>query len=88
MNYEAFQSSVKIGEEFHLQKAKLIPFHKPGDEMALASIFLSASKLMELLSKNIFKTINLSNYGEVHIFTEVEFILFNKKRIDGLVLGY
>ena len=86
MKYEAFQTSVKSGEEFHLQKARLIPFYKPGDEMALTSIFLSALKLIDPFRKNIFKTINLSNYGTVHIFTEVEFILFNKKRVDGLVV--
>ena len=86
MKFEAFQGFVKAGNEFHLQRARLIPFYKPGDEMALTSIFLSALKLIDPLRKNIFKTINLSNYGTVHIFTEVEFMLFKKKRVDGLII--
>ena len=86
MKFEAFQGFVKAGNEFHLQRARLIPFYKPGDEMALTSIFLSALKLIDPLRKNIFKTINLYNYGTVHIFTEVEFMLFKKKRVDGLII--
>ena len=86
MKFEAFQGFVKTGNEFHLQRARLIPFYKPGDEMALTSIFLSALKLIDPLRKNIFKTISLSNYGTVHIFTEVEFMLFKKKRVDGLII--
>ena len=86
MKFEAFQGFVKTGNEFHLQRARLIPFYKPGDEMALTSIFLSALKLIDPLRKNYFKTISLSNYGTVHIFTEVEFMLFKKKRVDGLII--
>ena len=53
MKFEAFQSFVKSGDEFHLQKARLIPFYKPGGEMALTSIFLSALKFIDPLRKNI-----------------------------------
>ena len=34
-----FNELVKSGEQIHLQTARLIPFYKPGDEMALTSIF-------------------------------------------------
>ncbi len=86
LKYSIFQDIIKGNEELHVQKARLIPFYKPGDEMALTSIFLSSLKMVDPYRKNIFKTINLSNYGKLHIFTEVEFVLFDKKRVDGLIL--
>tara|TARA_Y100001935_G_scaffold98255_1_gene81638 strand:- start:296 stop:1648 length:1353 start_codon:yes stop_codon:yes gene_type:complete len=86
LKFTDFQEKVSSGKEIHLQRARLIPFYKPGDEMALTSIFLSSLKLVDPYRKNIFKTINLSSYGKVHIFTEVEFVLFDKKRIDGLII--
>tara|TARA_B100001245_G_C22466618_1_gene238987 strand:+ start:238 stop:477 length:240 start_codon:yes stop_codon:yes gene_type:complete len=67
--FSDFQSSVRDGNEFHLQKARLIPFYKPGDEMALTSIFLASIKLIDQYRKSIFKAINLSTYGSIHIFT-------------------
>ena len=44
-----FNAIVKSGEEMHLQTARLIPFYKPGDEMALTSIFLSGLRLIKEL---------------------------------------
>jgi len=81
-----FKSLVNKGQELHLQPARLIPLHKPGDEMALSSIILSALRLVEEFRKNVFKEINLSRNGAIYIFNEVEFLLFEKKRIDGLLL--
>ena len=81
-----FNELVKSGEQIHLQTARLIPFYKPGDEMALTSIFLSGLRLIKEFRKHIFKSIGLISYGSVHIYTEVEFLLFDKKRIDGLIL--
>ena len=43
------------GNEIHLQNAALIPFHKPGDEMSLTSIFLSSLKLIKEFREKIFK---------------------------------
>lgn len=86
LEYSSFVELVNNGQEIHLQSAKLIPFYKPGDEMALTSIFLSALRLIKEFRINIFKAINLARNGNIHIFTEVEFILFDKKRIDGLIL--
>jgi hypothetical protein len=34
-----FMDLVESGEEINLRAARLIPFYKPGDEMALSSIF-------------------------------------------------
>ena len=81
-----FKSLVNKGQELHLQPARLIPFHKPGDEMALSSIILSALRLVKEFRKNVFQVINLSRTGTIYIFNEVEFLFFDKKRIDGLLL--
>jgi len=81
-----FMDLVKSGEEINLRAARLIPFYKPGDEMALSSIFLSGLRLITEFRKNLFKSITLPFSGSVHIYTEVEFLLFDKKRIDGLIL--
>ena len=81
-----FNAIVKSGEEMHLQTARLIPFYKPGDEMALTSIFLSGLRLIKEFRYKIFKSIGLTVSGSVHIYTEVEFLLFDKKRVDGLIL--
>ena len=74
------------GKEIHLQPASLIPFYKPGEEKALTSIFLSALRLITEFRHQIFYTIGLSRSNEIRIYTEAEFVLFDKKRIDGLIL--
>lgn len=81
-----FKKLVHEGNEIHLQTARLIPFYKPGDEMALTSIFMSALRLIKEFRKNISQAIGLTTSGYIHIFTEIEFLLFDKKRIDGLIL--
>jgi len=43
-------------------------------------------RLVKEFRKNISKAINLTQNGSIHIFTEVEFLLFEKKRVDGLIL--
>jgi len=86
MNIENFRSLVNTKEEIILHPARLIPFYKPGDEMSLTSIFLSALRLIEEFKDSIFKSINLSKSGNILVFTEVEFLLFENKRIDGLLL--
>ena len=79
LNYADFMDLIKSKDEINLQSAKLIPFYKPGDEMALTSIFLSGLRLINEFRKNLFKSIGLPYSGSVHIFTEVEFLLFDKK---------
>ena len=54
--------------------------------MALVSIFLSALRLVKEFRNQIFKTIDLSRSNHILIYTEAEFVLFDKKRIDGLIL--
>ena len=74
------------GKEFHLRPARLIPFYKPGDEMALTSIFLSALRLIDEFRKQIFQIVHLPKSGTIHAFAEVEFLLHKKQRVDGLVV--
>jgi len=80
--------SLQHGEnkEVILQPARLIPFYKPGDEMALTSVFLSALRLINEFRSQIFQTINLRKSNQMMFFTEVEFALFGRKRVDGLIL--
>ncbi len=86
LSIQNFDKLLATKKELNLQPARLIPFYKPGDEMALTSIFLSALRLITEFRNQIFQTIGLSRSSELRIYTEAEFILFNKKRIDGLIL--
>tara|TARA_Y100000768_G_scaffold386266_1_gene374250 strand:+ start:147 stop:1499 length:1353 start_codon:yes stop_codon:yes gene_type:complete len=85
-NFNVFLSGLENSNQFNLQQARLIPFYKPGDEMALTSILLSGLRLIKEFKKTVFKTINLNVSGKIHIFSEVEFTLFDNRRIDGLIL--
>lgn len=86
MHIEKFNSLIRNKNEIILQPAKLIPFYKPGDEMALTSIFLSGLRLVEEFKKSIFQAINLTRSGNIHVYSEIEFLSFDNKRIDGLLI--
>lgn len=86
LTVSAFESLEGAGKELNLQEARLIPFYKPGDEMALTSIFLSALRLVKEFRNQVFQAIGLSRSNRILIYTEAEFLLFEKKRIDGLIL--
>lgn len=86
LSVQNFDKLLATKKELNLQPARLIPFYKPGDEMALTSIFLSALRLITEFRNQVFQTIGLSRSSELRIYTEAEFILFDKKRIDGLIL--
>ena len=72
-SFADFKNLVRVGKEIHLQTARLIPFYKPGDEMALTSIFMSAMRLIKEFRKNISQAISLTSSGDIHIFSEIEF---------------
>ncbi len=86
MKIDEFESLISEGEEIHVQIARLIPFYKPGDEMALTSIFLSAIRLVSEFRAQIFKAISLSRSKYLRVYTEVEFVLFDRLRVDGMIL--
>ena len=74
------------GKDFNLHPARLMPLHKPGDEMALTSIFVSALRMIDEFRKQIFQPLHLPTSGTTRTFTEVDFLLHKKQRVDGLVV--
>ena len=86
LNITKFEALLNSGDEINLQSARLIPFHKPGDEMSLTSILLSGLRLVKEFREKISQAISLSKAGKMHVFTEVEFLLFDNKRVDGLII--
>ena len=86
LSFNDFNTLISKKQEIHLQPARLIPFYKPGDELALTSIFMSALRLVKEFRINISKAINLTRSGSIYIFAEVEFLLFENMRVDGLIL--
>ena len=81
-----FDNLVNSGEEIHLRPARLLNFHKPGDELAITSIFLSGIKLIKEFRRNIFNQIKLTNSNSIRFYSEIQFVLFDNLRIDGLIL--
>ena len=73
-------------KELHLRPARLISLYKPGDEMALSSIFLSALRLIDEFRQQVFQVLRLPRGGTIHVYTEVEFLLHKKHRVDGLIV--
>ena len=81
-----FDNLVNSGEEIHLRPARLLNFHKPGDELAITSIFLSGIKLIKEFRRNIFNQIKLTNSNSIRFYSEIQFVLFDNLRIVGLIL--
>ena len=73
-----FISLDEKGEEIHLQPARLLPSQKAGDEKALTSIFLSSLRLVKEFRKDISSRIGLTQGGQIHVFKEVQFSLFDR----------
>ena len=86
LSLKKFEDILSQKRELHIQKARLLPFHKAGDELALTSIFLSGLRLIREFRNEIFQTIGLSRSNQLKTYTEIEFVLFNKRRLDGLIL--
>ena len=86
LSLSAFDDLVSTGEEIHVRPARLLPFYKPGDEMALTSIFLSGLRLIREFRHLIYQAIGLSKSTTMRFYTEVEFVYFKRLRVDGLIL--
>ena len=82
---DEFDSFIESGQ-IQVQPARLIPALKTGNEMALASIFLTTIKLVKEFRDGIFREIKLSRSGKVYYFTEACFPEIDKSRIDGLII--
>ena len=86
---EEFDNYVIEGQ-IQLQPARLIPLLKVGDEMALASIFLSTLRLVKEYRDEVFKALKLSKGGKIYYYREVSFPdcfpNLGNIRIDGLII--
>ena len=88
MPLEAFQQLVKEGHLL-VRPARLIPTTKVGDELSLASIFLSTLKLVKEFREKFFKEVKFKKAGQQLYFTEIQFSNkeFSDCRFDGLILS-
>jgi hypothetical protein len=78
--------SIKDEDRIILQPARLITTYKPGDEMALTSIFLSSLRLIKEFKKDFFSKIKMTYSRHIYVYTEVTFPTHKDSRIDGLIL--
>ena len=81
-----FDEHVKSRTEVTLQKARLIPIYKLGDEKALTSVFLSSLRLVKEFRKLISSSVNLTSSGKIYVYTEAKFRKHENKTVDGLIL--
>lgn len=80
-----FDAFVESGE-ISLRPAHLIPFFKPGDEVALTSVILSAIRLIKEFRKMVSSASKLMIGGKVFVYTEVTLPQFPESRVDGLLI--
>lgn len=80
-----FDEFVSNGEIL-LRPARLIPVLKPGDEMALTSVFLSSIRVIKEFRNTIFSDLKMVKGGQIFVYTEIIFPLFEDLRVDGLVI--
>lgn len=82
---EDFDDFILSGD-LKLREARLIPFFKPGDEMALTSVILSSIRLIKEFRNKIFSDSKMIGGGQIYVFTEVTFSQFPESRVDGLLI--
>mgnify|MGYP003993609327 FL=1 len=80
-----FDEFIKNGE-LQIREARLIPFSKPGDEMALTSVILSSLRLIKEFRKKILSDAKMMIGGQIYVFTEIVFSQFPELRVDGLLI--
>lgn len=80
-----FDELVKKGV-IQLRDARLIPSFKIGDEVGLASVLLSAMRMIREFRRMILSNIRMSKGGHFYAYNEVVFPQFKNCRIDGLIL--
>ncbi len=85
MKKSVFDQHVADGD-IKLREARLIPILKPGDEMALTSVFLSSLRLIKEFRKMILSSAKISSGGKIYVYTEIEFPDNPDSRVDGLLL--
>ena len=85
MNKSVFDQYIADGD-LKLREARLIPILKPGDEMALTSVFLSSIRLIKEFRKMILSSAKMTSSGKIHVYTEIIFPDNPDSRVDGLLL--
>ncbi len=85
---DEFDKLINSPEGINLRPAKLIPFINPGKEEALASVFLSALKLIKEFREDILESmgIKIGKTGKIFVYTEINFPNDKDNRIDGLIV--
>jgi len=86
MKKSDFDLLVSEKKDIFLRPARLIPIYKPGDEMALTSIFLRSLCLIKEFKDLFFSEIKVSKSGKLYTYTEVALKQYEGIRIDGLLL--
>ncbi len=87
MKIEKFNEAIKA-KDIIVRPAKLIPpAIKPGNELALTSIFLASLRLIKEFRDDIFADLKFRKSGIHYYFTEVSFYDQNDSRPDGLILS-
>ena len=88
-SFEEFQKAIHEGH-LRAREARLIPVLKAGDEMALASVFLSSLKYVKEYREKFFKAIKFKKTSQIFYYTEVAFHPdsdYSSSRLDGLILS-
>lgn len=67
------ETNITEKQHISLKPARLIPLIKPGNEMALTSVFLSALRLIEEFRRDVFNEINMTKSGQIFTYTEIIF---------------
>jgi len=86
MKKSDFDSIISEKKDVFLRPARLIPIYKPGDEMALTSIFLRSLCLIKEFKDIFFSEIKVPKSGKFYTYTEVQLKQFEGVRIDGLLI--
>ena len=86
MKKSDFDFMLNEKKDIFLRTARLIPVYKPGDEMALTSIFLRSLCLIKEFKDIFFSEIKIPRSGKLYTYTEVLLPQYDGVRIDGLLL--
>lgn len=81
-----FDKFISPDGEIQLRPARLIPVLKTGDEMALTSVLLSSIRIITEFRNMILSDLRMMKGGQIFVYTEIIFPLFEDSRIDGLAI--
>lgn len=83
-----FHKAIKEKDVF-VREARLIPVHKVGNELALASVFLASLKYVKEYREKFFRAIKFKKSSQLFFYSEVHFSHrdYQSSRLDGLILS-